>query len=76
MTAHAAVDASPHSARTPDGVATLTLNRPAARNALSDALLAALTGELDRIAADRSVRAVIARGDGPGLLAPVTTSRR
>ena len=32
----------------------LTLNRPQARNALSDALIDALTGELDAIAADRA----------------------
>jgi enoyl-CoA hydratase/carnithine racemase len=46
------------------GVATLTLNRPAARNALSEALLDALTHELDAIAADRTVRAVILAGQG------------
>jgi len=48
-----------------DGVATLTLNRPEARNALSEALLAALIGEFDAIAKDRSVRAVIVAGNGP-----------
>jgi enoyl-CoA hydratase/carnithine racemase len=48
-----------------DGVATLTLNRPEARNALSEALLAALIGEFDAIAQDRSVRAVIVAGNGP-----------
>jgi enoyl-CoA hydratase/carnithine racemase len=48
-----------------DGVATLTLNRPEARNALSEALLAALIGEFDVIAKDRSVRAVIVAGNGP-----------
>jgi enoyl-CoA hydratase/carnithine racemase len=46
-----------------DGVAELTLNRPAARNALSEALLDALTAELDRIAQDRSIRAVILAGN-------------
>jgi enoyl-CoA hydratase/carnithine racemase len=48
-----------------DGVATLTLNRPETRNALSEALLAALIGEFDAIAKDRSVRAVIVAGNGP-----------
>jgi enoyl-CoA hydratase/carnithine racemase len=48
-----------------DGVATLTLNRPEQRNALSEALLAALIGEFDAIAKDRSVRAVIVAGNGP-----------
>jgi enoyl-CoA hydratase/carnithine racemase len=45
-----------------DGVAELTLNRPQARNALSEALLDALNAELDRVAADRTVRAVIVTG--------------
>ncbi len=46
-------------------VATLTLNRPAQRNALSTALMAALQDELDTIAADRSVRVVILAANGP-----------
>jgi len=48
-----------------DGVATLTLNRPHARNSLSEALLAAFGEELSNIAADRSIRAVIVRANGP-----------
>jgi enoyl-CoA hydratase/carnithine racemase len=47
-----------------DAVATLTLNRPDRLNALSDGLLAALQAELDRLAADRSVKAVVIRGAG------------
>jgi enoyl-CoA hydratase/carnithine racemase len=47
------------------GVATLTLNRPEARNALSEALIAAMTHELRRIEADRNVRCVILASDGP-----------
>lgn len=47
------------------GVATLTLNRPAARNSLSEALLDALNDTLDRIADDTSVRAVILAANGP-----------
>ncbi len=46
-------------------VATLTLNRPQARNALSEALIDALTAELARIAADRAVRAVVIAANGP-----------
>ena len=38
------------------GVHTLTLNRPAAFNALSEALLAALRAELARIASDAIIR--------------------
>jgi enoyl-CoA hydratase/carnithine racemase len=45
-------------------VATVTLNRPAALNALSDAMIAALTAELDRLATDRTIRVVILRGAG------------
>jgi enoyl-CoA hydratase/carnithine racemase len=52
-----------------DGIATLTLNRPEARNALSEALLAALIGEFDAIAQDRAVRAVIIAASGPAFCA-------
>jgi enoyl-CoA hydratase/carnithine racemase len=69
MTVHAAVDTSPLLRRDDAGIATLTLNRSAARNALSDALIDALTAELDRIAADRAVRAVIVAGAGPAFSA-------
>lgn len=48
-----------------DGVLTLTLNRPAQRNALSEALIAALTDTLLEIETDRSVRAVILDANGP-----------
>ncbi len=47
------------------GVATLTLNRPAQRNPLSEAMLAAMTAELAAIATDRSVKAVIIAAEGP-----------
>ena len=45
-------------------VATLTLDRPEALNALTVGLKIALRGELERIAADRAVRAVILTGAG------------
>ncbi|MEX2520856.1 MAG: enoyl-CoA hydratase [Paracoccaceae bacterium] len=51
------------------GVATITLNRPGARNALSRPLMAALTAMLDEIDADQGVRAVIIAGAGPGFCA-------
>ena len=47
-----------------DGVAVLTLNAPKSINALSEAMLAALSAELDGIAEDRSVKAVILRSGG------------
>ncbi len=52
-----------------DGVARITLDRPQARNALSDAMIAALGAELDAIAQDASVRAVILAGNGPAFCA-------
>jgi enoyl-CoA hydratase/carnithine racemase len=51
------------------GVATLTLDRPAARNALSVALMTALEAELAAIAADASVHVVVLAGAGPGFCA-------
>ncbi len=51
------------------GVATLTLNRPAARNALSVALMAALKGEIDAIAGDEAVRVVVIAANGPAFCA-------
>src|SRR5215212_7310989 len=66
MNAPARLDAaSPLLRADVDGVAVLTLNRPGARNALSEALLEALTRALDAIADDASVRAVIIAGEGP-----------
>lgn len=47
-----------------DGVAVLILNAPNSINALSEAMLAALSETLDEIAADRSVKAVILRSGG------------
>ncbi|WP_426314936.1 enoyl-CoA hydratase [Methylobacterium fujisawaense] len=52
-----------------DGVATLTLNRPQARNALSMALMGALQDQLDAIRADPAVRVVILQGAGPAFCA-------
>lgn len=51
------------------GTATLTLNRPGARNALSRPLMAALLKALDEIDADESVHVVIIAGAGPGFCA-------
>ncbi len=48
-----------------DGIATLTLNRPAARNALNEELLEALIAALQTIGGDQSVRAVIIAASGP-----------
>jgi enoyl-CoA hydratase/carnithine racemase len=55
--------------RDADGIAFLTLNRPAQRNALSVALMDALQGALDAIAGDGSVKVVVLSGAGPGFCA-------
>ncbi|MGQ9370184.1 enoyl-CoA hydratase [Azospirillum sp. ST 5-10] len=52
-----------------DGVATLTLNRPGARNALSLAMMRALTAALEAAAADAAVKAVVLAGAGPAFCA-------
>ena len=51
------------------GIATLTLNRPAARNALSVALMTELEAALAALAADRSVKVVILAANGPAFCA-------
>ena len=51
------------------GVVTLTLNRPQAYNALSEALLGALQRELDSIAADESARVVVLAAEGKAFCA-------
>jgi enoyl-CoA hydratase/carnithine racemase len=51
------------------GIATLTLNRPAARNSLCEAMLDALSHTLIDIAHDRGVRAVIITANGPAFSA-------
>lgn len=50
-------------------VATLTLNRPRSRNALSMEMLAALDEALAGISADRSVNVVVVAGNGPAFSA-------
>lgn len=52
-----------------EGVTTLTLNRPGARNALSVGLMTALQAELDSLRDDRSVKVVVIAGAGPGFCA-------
>ena len=64
------VDAAPVLTRErDDSIAILTLNRPAARNSLSEALLNALFIALDDVAADKTVRAVVLAANGPGFCA-------
>lgn len=51
------------------GIATLTLQRPGAYNALSDQLIEALTLELKAISAETQIRVVVLRGSGRGFCA-------
>jgi enoyl-CoA hydratase/carnithine racemase len=51
------------------GIAILTLNRPQARNSLSEALLEALGEALSAIAHERAVRAVVLGANGPAFSA-------
>jgi enoyl-CoA hydratase/carnithine racemase len=50
-------------------IAILTLNRPQARNSLSEALIVALATAWTDIAADKSVRAVVVAANGPAFCA-------
>ena len=51
------------------GVRTITLNRPARRNALSRALMSALHAALDEAAAERAVRVLVLAAAGPAFCA-------
>jgi enoyl-CoA hydratase/carnithine racemase len=55
--------------RDEDGVAWLTLNRPAQRNALSVGLMTALQDAIDATAKDRAVKVVVIAANGPGFCA-------
>lgn len=50
-------------------IAVLTLDRPLFRNTLSEAMLSALQAAIDRVSADRDVRAVIIAANGPAFCA-------
>jgi enoyl-CoA hydratase/carnithine racemase len=52
-----------------DSIAMLVLNRPGARNSLSEGLLQSLSAALTEIAADRGVRAVVLAANGPAFCA-------
>src|SRR5215470_9738615 len=50
-------------------IAVLTLNRPAARNSLSEVMIAELHAALDEIRDDKSVRGVVIAANGPAFSA-------
>jgi enoyl-CoA hydratase/carnithine racemase len=69
-TANASQTSSPLLVRERDGdVAILVLNRPQARNSLSEGLLGALADAWTDIADDKSVRAVVLAANGPAFSA-------
>jgi enoyl-CoA hydratase/carnithine racemase len=51
------------------GIATLTLNRPDKRNAMSDAMRSEFIAALEQVAADQSIRALVLTGSGKGFCA-------
>jgi len=51
------------------GLATLTLNRPDKRNAISDDMRAELIDALERVSADKAIRALVLTGAGKGFCA-------
>ena len=51
------------------GIATLALNRPEKRNAMSDEMRSELIAALESVAADRAVRALVLTGNGRGFCA-------
>jgi 2-(1,2-epoxy-1,2-dihydrophenyl)acetyl-CoA isomerase len=52
-----------------DGILTLTMNRPEARNAMSGAMTAALADQLARAEFDRNVKCIVLTGAGKGFCA-------
>ena len=65
----AATDALVLQSRDGRGVVTLTLNRPQAFNALSEAMLTALQSQLDAVAEDDSIRVVVLAAAGKAFCA-------
>ncbi len=59
-----------------DHVCTITLNRPAKRNALSSAMIRRLHAELTRIGADPAVRVIVIRATGPAFCAGLDLRER
>ncbi len=52
-----------------DGIATLLLNRPEKRNAMSDDMRGEFIAALERVSADKTIRALVLSGNGKGFCA-------
>ena len=55
--------------KTEEGIATLHLNRPEKRNAISDDMRTELIEALERVTADKAIRALVLTGNGKGFCA-------
>ena len=55
--------------RVEDGIATLALNRPEKRNAMSDAMRTELIAALEQVGRDSNIRALVLTGNGKGFCA-------
>ncbi len=69
MNVHPTAATQPLRRETSGPVAILILDRPAARNSLSEDLIAGLSRELTALAADRAVRVVVIAAEGPAFCA-------
>jgi enoyl-CoA hydratase/carnithine racemase len=67
--AQAAPDAAPVIREDREGITLLVLNRPEARNSLSEEMVAKLIAQFAAIAADKSIRAVVLASNGPAFCA-------
>ena len=54
---------------TENGIATIALNRPDKRNAMSDAMRAEFIVALEQVTVDKAVRALVLTGNGKGFCA-------
>ena len=52
-----------------DGIATIALNRPDKRNAMSDAMRGEFITALEKVSADQAIRALVLTGNGKGFCA-------
>ncbi|MEM6999474.1 MAG: enoyl-CoA hydratase-related protein [Pseudomonadota bacterium] len=58
-----------------DGVATITLNRPSALNAMTNGLMRGISQAMDRVREDKSIRVVVLTGAGRGFCAGADLSQ-
>ena len=58
-----------------DGVATITLNRPTALNAMTNGLMRGISQAMDRVREDESIRVVVLTGAGRGFCAGADLSQ-